>query len=193
LRRLLGEPDAAKVNRAVELLQRGLAVAEHAGHPLYSGLRSLPWPDDPIGQLWRSCDMVREHRGDSHIAVWTRARVQPIEIQLMEELRRSIPTKTYSLTRGWTIEQMDAAIEGMRRKGWVDGDVFAEEGQRFRDQIESDTDAMEVSIIEAIGDDFDELVGLLRPWASTIVKAGIEGGGYPGDVGAISRMAQRAS
>src|SRR5262249_25584116 len=91
LRRLLGEPDPKSAHRAVELLQRGLEVAEAAGHAIYSGLRSLPWPDDPVGQLWRCCDMVREHRGDSHIAVWTKALLKPIEIQLMSELQLGIP------------------------------------------------------------------------------------------------------
>ena len=87
LRRLLGEPDAAQVARAVELLRRGLEAAEGAGHPLFSGLKSLPFPEEPLGQLWRCCDMVREHRGDSHIAVWTKAMVAPVEIQLMSELQ----------------------------------------------------------------------------------------------------------
>jgi hypothetical protein len=193
LRRLLPDITERDTARAVELLQRGLAVAEHAGHPLFSGLKALPWPDEPIGHLWRSCDMVREHRGDSHIAVWTRAGVQPIEIQLMSELLLRIPLKTYSATRGWTVEQMDAALDGMRAKGWVDVDAFTPEGRRFRDQIEADTDAMEVPIVEAIGADFDELIGLLRPWAAAIVSVGIAGGGYPGDATAISRMGQRAT
>src|SRR6476646_8759465 len=96
LRRLLGEPDGQQVTRAVELLRRGLSAAEGAGHPLFSGLKALPFPDDPVGQLWRCCDMVREHRGDSHIAVWTKAIVQPVEIQLMSELQMGIPLKTYS-------------------------------------------------------------------------------------------------
>ena len=67
--------------------------------------------------------MVREHRGDSHVSVWTKALVSPIEIQLMSELQIGIPLKTYSATRGWTVEQMDAALEGMRAKGWMSGDV----------------------------------------------------------------------
>lgn len=191
LRRLLGEPPERDILRAVELLLRGMADAEHAGHPLYSGLRSLPWPEEPIGQLWRSCDLVREHRGDSHIAVWARAGVRPIEIQLMMELELRIPLKTYSMTRGWTLEQMDAAIEGMRVKGWMEGDEFSAEGKAFRARTEADTDAMETPIVEAIGADFDELIGLLAPWASTIVKAGIAGGGYPGDADAIAAMARQ--
>jgi hypothetical protein len=190
LRRLLGEPEARDLSRAVELLQRGLAVAEGAGHPLFSGLKSLPFPADPMGQLWRSCDMLREHRGDSHIAVWTRAMVAPIEIQLMSELQMGIPLKTYSATRGWTMAQMDAAIEGMGAKGWMEGNTFTPAGTALRERIEAETDEMEVPIADAIGSDLDELLGILRPWATAIVKVGIAGGGYPGDVSAIAAMSR---
>lgn len=192
LRRLLGEPDPGQLSRAVELMQRGLAVAEGAGHPLFSGLKSLAWPEDQVGQLWRCCDMVREHRGDSHIAVWTKALVQPIEIQLMSELQLGLPLKTYSATRGWTVAQMDAAIDGMRAKGWMDGDGFSAAGRAFRERIEAETDEMEVPLVEAIGGDFDELIGILRPWAAAIVRVGIAGGGYPGDANAIAAMSGQA-
>jgi len=185
LRRLIGEPEPSQLRRAVELLGRGLEAAQHAGHALYGGLRSLPFPEEPIGQLWRCCDMVREHRGDGHIAVWTRYGVQPIEIQLMSELQLGIPLKTYSATRGWTVEQMDAALDGMRAKGWMEGDAFSPHGRAFREQIESDTDDMETPIVDAMGGDFDELIGILRPWAAAIVAAGIAGGGYPGGPDAI--------
>ncbi|MBI2723431.1 MAG: hypothetical protein HYX50_00070 [Chloroflexi bacterium] len=185
LRRLLGAPDEAALRRAVELLQRGLDVAEGAGHPLYSGLRSVPFPEDPLAQLWRCCDLVREHRGDSHIAVWTRTLVAPIEIQLMSELQLGIPLKTYSATRGWTVAQMDDAIAGMREKGWMAGDAFSSAGREFRERIEADTDAMETPIVDAMGDSFQEVLALLRPWASAIVRAGVAGGGYPGGPDAI--------
>lgn len=188
LRRLLGQPEQRSLDRAVELLRRGLEAADYAGHAIFSGLRSLPWPEDPLGRLWRCCDLVREHRGDSHIAVWSRALIAPIEIQLMSELVMGIPLKTYSATRGWTGPQMDAALEGMRAKGWMIGDEFSPAGRALRERIEAETDAMETPIVEAIGAEFEELIDILRPWSSTIVKAGIEGGGYPGGIEAISRM-----
>ena len=97
----------------------------------------------------------------------------------MSELQLGIPLKTYSLTRGWSIEQMDAAIDGMREHGWVEGDSFTPEGRAFREQIESETDDMETPTVEAIGSDFEELIEILSPWAAAIVKVGIAGGGYP--------------
>jgi hypothetical protein len=193
LRRLLGAPDPVQVARAVELLLRGLEAAEGAGHALYSGLRGLPFPDEPLGQLWRCCDMVREHRGDSHIAVWTRAMLHPVEIQLMSELQLNIPLKTYSATRGWTVAQMDEAIAGMRAKGWMDreADTFSPDGRALRERIEAETDDMEVRIVDAIGESLDELLAILRPWAAAIVSVGIAGGGYPGDASAIAAMSPR--
>jgi hypothetical protein len=83
---------------------------------------------------------------------------------------------------------MDDALDGMRAKGWMDGNAFSDYGRRFREQIESDTDAMEVPIADAIGSDLDELLGILRPWARAIVSVGIAGGGYPGDANAISGL-----
>jgi len=191
LRRLLGEPDETRLRRAVELLLRGLEAADAAGHPLYAGLRSLPFPDDPLGQLWRCCDMVREHRGDSQIAVWTVAGVCPVEIQLMMELVMGIPLKSFSRTRGWSTEEMDAALDGMRNKGWLEGDAFSQTGRDLRERIESDTDDMETPIVDAIGSAFDDLITILRPWASAIYSAGIEGGGYPGGPDAIVALGGR--
>lgn len=188
LRRLLGEPDARAIGRAVELLLRGLAAAEVAGHPLYAGLSALPFPDDPLGRLWRVCDMVREHRGDSHIAAWTRAGVRPVEIQLMSDVLMGIPLKSFSRTRGWTDEEMDAALADMREKGWLDDDGFTPDGRRLREGIESDTDDMETAIVDAMGGAFDDLIGILRPWAAAIVDAGIAGGGYPGNASALAGL-----
>jgi hypothetical protein len=194
LRRLLGDPDESRLLRAAELLQRAFSVAEHAGHPLYAGLRSLPFPGEPLAQLWRCCDMIREHRGDSHIAVWTRAGLRPIEIQLLSEIQLGITPKTYSATRGWTPAQMDAALDEMRARGWLDAQhALTAQGAGFRDRIESETDEMEVHLIDAIGTGLDELLGLLRPWASAVVAAGIEGGGYPGNIGAVGRMSSPRS
>ena len=136
--------------------------------------------------------MLREHRGDSHIAVWTKAMVQPIEIQLMSELQMGIPLKTYSATRGWTVRRWTPRSTACaRRAGWR-ATRSRPTGGAFRERIESETDEMEVPIVDAIGGDLDELLGILRPWTAAIVKVGIAGGGYPGDVSAIAGWADGA-
>lgn len=55
---------------------------------------------------------------------------------------------------------------------------FTDRGRAVRDVIEASTNAQQQPILDAIGDDFDELLGLLEPWAAAIVGAGY----YPSDI-----------
>jgi helix-turn-helix protein len=60
--------EGEEVTAAVAALRRGVEAADGTGRPIFSGLRALGWPDHPAGQLWRACDLLREHRGDGHVA-----------------------------------------------------------------------------------------------------------------------------
>ena len=62
--------NGADVTGVVTALRRGVDAADGTGRALFSGLRSLGWPDHPVGQLWRACDLLREHR---RTATWPRA------------------------------------------------------------------------------------------------------------------------
>src|SRR6202035_1922241 len=99
-------------------------VASTEGHSIYAGLRSLGFPGDPIGDLWRAADLLREHRGDSHVVAWVAHGVDPVEITLLTELWWRLPLNSYVGTRGWSNEQTDRAIERLRERGLVEGDGF---------------------------------------------------------------------
>jgi len=182
LSRLLGEP-LDGLDRATELLRRTGDAATGEGRPLYSGLRSLGWPGDPWGDFWRAADLVREHRGDSHTAAWVAAGVDATEITLLTERWWRIPTRSYAPTRGWSEAELDEADERLAARGLVDGADFTAEGQALRGEIESATDQGERRLVDALGDDADELFDLLTPWAASIV----EQGGYPADPSALTR------
>jgi hypothetical protein len=182
LRRLLGdEIDGAA--EATALLRRAGEAASGEGRALFSGLRSLGFPDDPVGDLWRAADLVREHRGDSHVAAWVSAGVDPVEIGLMTELWWRLPLNSYIRTRGWTPEEIDAGLTRLRDRGLLDGGSFTAEGEALRGEIEAATDRQERPIVEALGDDADRLFELLAPWAKAIV----DGGGYPADPSQLTR------
>ncbi len=53
---------------------RALDAVDGMGRPLFSALRGLPVPDSPHGRLWRAAELVREHRGDGHLAAVVAAR-----------------------------------------------------------------------------------------------------------------------
>jgi hypothetical protein len=171
------------VARATELLRRAGEAASVEGHPIHAGLRSLGWPGDPIGDLWRAADLVREHRGDSHVLMWVGYGVDAVEITMLTELWWRIPLGSYVQTRGWSKDEIDAARERLLSKGLIDGDGFTERGEQLRDAIERRTDALETSVVEALGDDADELFGLLDPLATAVVSSG----GYPTDPRTLTR------
>jgi hypothetical protein len=184
LERILeGTPDGAA--RATELLRRAADAATGEGRPLFSGLRSLGFPGDPLGDLWRAADLVREHRGDSHTCAWAAAGIAPIEITLLTELWWRIPPRSYIYTRGWSEAEVDAALEGLRDRGWLDDDGgLTADGEVARADVEAATDRGEARIVAALGDDADELIDLLGPWAKAIVAAG----GYPSDPSQLTRQ-----
>ncbi len=182
LRRILGA-EPAGLARATELLRRAADTATGEGRHLFSGLRSLGFPGDPMGDLWRACDLVREHRGDSHVCAWVAAGTDPVEIGLLTELWWRLPMRTYVFTRGWSPEQVDDAAARLEARGLLAGDAFTPAGEAFRGDIEAATDRQERRIVQALGDDADELFGLLQPWALAVVEAH----GYPGDPSAITR------
>ena len=180
LRRMLGDPPKG-CERATELLRRGASAARGEGRHLFSGLRSLGFPGDPIGDLWRAADLVREHRGDSHIAAWISHGFDATEISLITEPYIGLPMRTYSRSRAWSDADFDAALERMTSRGYFKDGEITQDGLDAREAIEVTTDQQEASIVDAIGDDFDELCELLEPWADAIR----EQKGYPSTAGQI--------
>ena len=90
-------------------------AAPGEGRALFSGLLSLGMPDDPMGAFWRAADLVREHRGDSHIAAWIDADLDACEIGVLTDPWRGQPLKSWVRSRGWTEDELDGAIERLRR------------------------------------------------------------------------------
>jgi hypothetical protein len=185
LERLVGPATTgAAVERATALLQRGAAAAPPGeGRAIYSGLCSLGFPGTPMGDLWRAADLVREHRGDSHLIAWVCAGLTPAEAMVLTELWWRLPLKSYTRTRSWTDEEMDATIEGLRARGLVTGNELTAAGESLRAEIEWHTDRQERPILQAIGDDIEELLALLTP----MVDAILAGKGYPGDPRRMTR------
>ena len=186
LRRLLGPiaDDTPSLQRATELLRQAADGASFAGRPLFAGLRSLPDDagGDPVGAMWRAADVLREHRGDCHVIAWA-DRVDPVEVTLLTELWWNIRLHSYVKTRGWSDDEITAAIGRLESRGLIADGAFTPAGEELRAAIELDTDLGQREIVSNLGDDADELIALLEPWA----KAVLAGGGYPRDPAATTR------
>lgn len=174
LRRVLGD-DPDGLSTAVELLRRATDDLEPAGKPLYAGLRSQGVPDDPLAAAWRMGDMLREYRGDAHVAVWTAAGFDACEIGMLTELYWGLPTRSYARTRGWTDADFDAAEERLTARGLLADAALTDAGRTEREAIEVATDEACAPYLRALGDDVDTLVDILAPWSAAIRDAK----GYP--------------
>jgi hypothetical protein len=169
--RILGaEPEGAA--RATEILRRGVDHADVSGRALYAGLRSLPYPGTTVGDLWHACTLYREHRNDVHISAWTTAGLTGAQACLLNDLRQNLGFKTFVRTRGWSEDELQAAVADLERRGLIEGETMTGAGHELREWIEAATDRQQSPILDAIGDDLDELLGLLSPMRDLILADG---------------------
>jgi hypothetical protein len=162
---------AAELRATVEALDR-------TGRPLFAGLAAQPWPDGPAGQLWRACELLREHRGDNHVAVCVAAGLSGIEMNLLTESWLGMPIKSYSATRGWPPHALDAATARLESAGLLADGVLTAVGRERRDALEDATDALETAVIVVLGDRVEELITRLAEWSDMCIGAGA----FPPDV-----------
>ena len=116
--------------------------------------------------------MLRECRGDAHVAAWTAAGLDAIEIGLSTEAYMGLPLRTYIRTRGWDDAELEGAAARLEARGWLAGDALTPAGQAAREAIEFATDTQMLPAIDALGDDVGELCGLLEPWGVAMRAAG---------------------
>jgi hypothetical protein len=170
--------DVSTVEALGGRLSAALAGLDGAARPLFSGLRSLPVPADPHGQLWRGAELVREHRGDGHLAACVAAGLDAAEMNVLTELWLDYPLGEYSATRGFPPGRLDEAATALRRRGWLDDrNSLTPAGRVARESIEAATDASQAGLMTALGGDVEAVIS----WANTVGAAVLEAHAAPAD------------
>ncbi|MGW0705458.1 SCO6745 family protein [Streptomyces sp. NPDC002643] len=166
LRRLLGEEliGAKEVAEAAELALRAAEACVRIARPLYAAHADLSIPERPHLALWHAATLLREHRGDGHLAVLLDAGLDPVEALVSHSATgKGMSPKWMLRTRGWTREEWDAASERLRERGLLDGEgELTEAGIALREEIEAATDRLDRAPYEHLGAAGTErLTGLL--------------------------------
>jgi hypothetical protein len=177
LRTLAGPAlDADDITEASALTRRIIDGIEDAGRPLAAGNRAVPEPEDAWERLWQRITILREWRGDVHIAALVAAAVDPVEALLLHAATGQVPLAALKATRPWSEKAYEAGIERMQARGlFDDGGTFTDDGRAFREEIEHITDTASIPLVEAIGAvDTQRLLELLRP----VRKALTDGGAF---------------
>lgn len=174
LRRLLGDlVDTPGFARAVELLTRAATSAPLEGRPMYAALRTVPVPQEPVARLFHAASLLREHRGDGHIAALVSEGIGGLEAHVLLALDLGIAAPTFGRIHHLPAAQLSDLIAGMKARGLVeDESTFTSAGRLAKDRIEALTDELALAPYEALEPaELDELVAALEPLAQRLVAA----------------------
>jgi hypothetical protein len=149
------------------------ASTEIVGRPLFAAHVSLPWPEPAHLQLWHATTLLREHRGDGHIAALVLSGLSgPQAVVSYTAYGTGLPEDIMRHTRGYTEDEWAATKAELRDKGIFDADDhYTAEGREQRERIEAQTDAAAATPYERLGPERSRrLAELLRPWARSVTK-----------------------
>ncbi|GAA5174982.1 hypothetical protein GCM10023321_80000 [Pseudonocardia eucalypti] len=177
LRRILGDEVAGSPGlvRAADLTAKAATSGPTEGRVIYAGWRTLEVPSDPVARLWHSATMLREHRGDGHVAALLGARIGGTEAHLLSALEMGIhPPESFGRVHHLPKRRLAAVMDGLRERGLVDADGrFTEAGRETKQRIEDLTDELAAPPYDALAPaELAELVAALEPITATLVAAG---------------------
>jgi helix-turn-helix protein len=135
----------ADVGRLANDLQAIIGSLDYAGRGLAAAHASLEAPDDPIGRLWHAATVLREYRGDSHVAILTAAGLDGAAANVLAVADGRVTSRQREM-RGWTEEEWAEAYERLRHRAWTDElGTITDNGRAARAQIEDATDRVSAS------------------------------------------------
>lgn len=160
--------------RAVTMLAPVLAAADATGRPLFAANAELPLSADPVAALWQVTTLLREYRGDGHVAALVAAGLTGLEAQQLQVALGRYPAEDMRGVRGWSSEEWAAGQVGLRARGLLDGDELTDAGRELLADIEVRTDAAAWDgALAPLGEDgVDEVIEMLRTSVDAVYAAG---------------------
>lgn len=179
LRRVLGDAvDSPEMAEAAELATTAAGGCYLEGHPLYAAHAALDWPTQPHLVLWWAQTLLREFRGDGHIAAMATQGLSGIEALVIHQATNVPPPGTLQSTRAWSDEAWAAGVASVKVRGWLtDVGALTADGLAARQWVEDRTDELTVDCWALLGKDgCARLCELARPFVKAVLPE-LPGGG----------------
>lgn len=183
LTRLLGQEviDSAEFAELAGLLRGACDALTPEGRPLYAGTADLGWPGEPLLDLWYAATLLREHRGDGHIAALLHADLNGLEALITYTATGhgfSLPAAKAS--RGWRDEEWAAESDALVERGLLDGSgALTADGKDLRARVEAETDVLAADPWLLLGQERTERVIELGKGFARLLVAG---GAFPREI-----------
>lgn len=190
LRRLLGDEavGSPEMAEAARLARTAADAVTPEGRPLAAGHLDVGFPASPHLVLWHALSILREHRGDGHVALLVEAGLTGLEALLTATATGTGFTVDFARTsRGWTVEQWNAAAAALAGRGLLEpvtaGDtavspVLTEAGSALRRRLEDDTHRLGAAPWAALGADGAARLGEL---GGAFVRTALANGAFPAE------------
>lgn len=144
---------------AAALLEKAARSAPLDGRPLYAANLALPWPDEPVARLWHATTLLREQRGDTHVALLTAAGVSGRDSNVLHCVSDRVPRDFIMRSRQYDDEEWGACTGRLTARGVLDErGTLTPAGVELKAHLEDGTDRLALWAFDALDDDELELL-----------------------------------
>jgi hypothetical protein len=169
--------DGADVDIAARLLAKAARSAALDGRPLFAANLALPWPDEPLARLWHATTLLREHRGDGHVATLASLGVSGRECNVLHSVADRVPRDFIVRSREYDDDEWRSCTARLAARDILDDTgALTDAGVALKANIEETTDRLALAAFDALDD--SELEALFRT-LTPITRAVIAGGDIP--------------
>jgi hypothetical protein len=172
--RRYGVDDCESVRTAAELAGRAAKHAGVDGRPLFAANRALPWPDEPVLALWHALTLLREHRGDAHVAVLIAEGISGRESNVLHTAAGRVPREYMMRARDYDDDSWREHEIALAARGLLDDEgALTASGTDLKNHIESSTDRLALRALDALDDDdVEKLFAALTPITRQVIAGG---------------------
>jgi hypothetical protein len=169
-----GVTDGDEVRTAAELLAKAAATAPLDGRPLFAANSALPWPEHPVARLWHASTLLREQRGDAHVAVLVANGVGGRDCNVLHALADLVPRESIMRSREYDDQEWQSCVDRLATRGFLDDHgALADSGREFKQHLEDSTDRLSLSAFDALDDgELELLFRMLTPLTRAVIAAG---------------------
>ncbi|OBK28609.1 hypothetical protein A5634_20095 [Mycobacterium asiaticum] len=166
------------VSVAAQLAYRAVQHTPVDGRTLFAANMALPVPPDPLAALWQATTLLREHRGDGHVAVLTVAGISGRESNVFHTLSdtgaTAVSEEFMKRARHYDDAEWAACRQSLTDRGLLDGSgSLTPSGHELKTHIETSTDALSLRAFDALDDDeLQALFSALTPVARRVIAGG---------------------
>ena len=159
---------------AAELAAKAASSAPLDGRPLFAANAALSWPEEPLAKLWHAATLLREQRGDGHVAVLATFEISGRESNVLHAAAGRVPQQMIMRSRDYDESQWSHYRDRLIRRGLLDeGGELTDAGRDLKQRIEDTTDRLALAALEALDDDeVEALFRALTPITREVVAAG---------------------